>query len=210
MNIIDKIKELETRLLIPDITPQKIRIIKNSILSLKLEYIKEIIQSELTEDIFLSSPQLYYSCINEHPYRKDIIFSVFPINLQKIELDFKECFLLYKKTYFKHQDQFDNFNDPEFNRFVFDKFKSNFSIDDSNKLYKRKKFIVYKIEGQNIFMEYKIFFSFKDIESLNYISVNNNLLSNNNIKNMVEKLNDPDFVDIYLEQILLKEKFDNF
>lgn len=208
MNIVDRIKELENRLLTPDLTPKIIHLFKNSILSLKLEYIKEKIESELTEDIFLSSPQLYYSSINQHPYRDNIIFSVWPINLQKIELNFKECFSLYKKTYFQHQDQFDNFNDPNFNRFVFDKFKSNFSIDDSNKLYQRKKFIIYKIERENMFLEDKIFFSFTDIEPLTYISINDNFLSN--IKIMIEKLNDQDFVDIYFEQILLKEQLSTF
>lgn len=146
----------------------------------------------------------------EYQYSKNVLLSVFPINLEKIEIDFKECFSLYKKNYFQHQDQFNDFNSPHFNRFVFDKFKDNFSIDDSNKLYQRQKFIIYKVKQENIFKEDKIFFSFKDIEPLKYISVNDNLLCNNNISNIIEKLNDPDFVDIYLEQILLKEKFSNF
>jgi len=210
MNIVDKIKELETRLLIPDVTPKRIILIKNSILSLKLEYIKEKIESKLTEEVFLSSGQLFYCKIMEYQYSRNVLLSIFPINLEKIELDFKECFSLYKKNYFQHQDQFDNFNDPNFNRFVFDKFKDNFSIDDSNKLYQRQKFIIYKIKQQNIFKEDKIFFSFKDIEPLTYVSINDNLLSNDNIKDIVDKLNDLDFVDIYLEQILLKEQLSTF
>lgn len=210
MNIFDKIKELENRLLIPEITPKRIILIKNSILELKLEYIKDKIESELTEEVFLSSGQLFYCKIMEYQYSRNVLLSIFPINLEKIELDFKECFSLYKKNYFQHQDQFNDFNSPDFNRFVFDKFKDNFSIDDSNKLYQRQKFIIYKVKQKNIFKEDKIFFSFKDIEPLTYVSVNDNLLSNDNIKDIVDKLNDLDFVDIYLEQILLKEQLITF
>lgn len=209
MNIIDKIKELETRLLIPDITPQKIRLIKNSIRYLKLEYINKKILSRLTEDVFLSSSQLFHSCITEHPFSQDILFSTSPVNLQKIELNFNECFSLYKKNYFQHQDQFNNFNDPNFNRFVFDKFKSNFSIDDSNKLYQRKKYIIYKKNDHSIFKTETVYFSFKDIEPLFYISYEDNNLSLSNIDTF-KQLNYSSFLDVYFDKFILAEKMINF
>ncbi len=209
MNIFDKIKELENRLLIPEITPKRIILIKNSILELKLEYIKDKIESELTEEVFLSSGQLFYCKIMEYQNSRNVLLSIFPINLEKIELDFKECFSLYKKNYFQHQDQFNDFNSPDFNRFVFDKFKSNFSIDDSNKLYQRKKYIIYKKNDHSIFKTETVYFSFKDIEPLFYISYEDNNLSLSNIDTF-KQLNYSSFLDVYFDKFILAEKMINF